>query len=54
MQSLEALDNDRAFLTAGGVFSDDMIDGYLDLKQSEVDAINMSTHPVEFDLYYSV
>jgi len=52
-QALEALDNDRAFLTAGGVFSDDMIDGYIALKMQEVTRFRMSTHPVEFDMYYS-
>jgi glutamine synthetase len=52
-QALEALDKDRAFLTAGGVFSDDMINGYIDLKMHEVTRFRMSTHPVEFDMYYS-
>ena len=52
-QALEALDKDRKFLTAGGVFTDDMIDGYIDLKMEEVTALRMTTHPVEFDLYYS-
>ena len=52
--SLAALDADREFLTAGGVFSDDMIDAYMELKQEEIERLNMTTHPVEFDLYYSV
>jgi len=52
--ALTALDEDRAFLTAGGVFSEDMIDGYLELKREEVETLNMTTHPVEFDMYYSV
>ena len=52
--ALDTLDKDRAFLTAGGVFSDDMIDAYIDLKQGEVDRLNMSVHPAEFELYYSV
>lgn len=52
--SLEALDNDREFLTAGGVFSDDMIDGYIALKMEEVTRFRMTTHPVEFDMYYSM
>jgi glutamine synthetase len=53
-QALEALDKDRDFLKAGGVFSDDLIDGYLALKMDEVTRFRMSTHPVEFDMYYSV
>jgi len=53
-QALSALDADREFLTAGGVFTDDMIDGYIDLKMSEVTRLRMTTHPVEFDMYYSL
>jgi glutamine synthetase len=52
--ALEALDNDREFLTAGGVFTDDMIDGYIALKQEEVEKLDMTTHPIEFSMYYSV
>jgi glutamine synthetase len=52
--ALDALDADRSFLTAGGVFTDDMIDGYLELKREEVERLNMTTHPVEFDMYYSL
>ncbi len=53
-QALAELDKDRAFLTEGGVFTDDMIDGYIDLKMEEVTRLRMETHPAEFDLYYSV
>ena len=53
-QALEALDADRKFLTAGGVFTDDMLDGYLDLKMEEVTRMRMTTHPIEFDMYYSL
>ena len=52
--ALEALDADRDFLTAGGVFTNDMIDGYIALKSEEVERLNMTTHPIEFDMYYSV
>jgi glutamine synthetase len=53
-QALEALDKDREFLTRGGVFSNDMIDAYIDLKMDEVTRFRMTTHPVEFDMYYSL
>ncbi|MFT6268555.1 MAG: glutamine synthetase [Alphaproteobacteria bacterium] len=53
-EALAALNNDRAFLTEGGVMSDEMIDAYIALKSEEVQLINMSTHPLEFDMYYSV
>ena len=52
--ALEALDEGRGFLTAGGVFSDDMIDAYIALKSEEIELLNMTTHPVEFAMYYSV
>ena len=53
-RALEALDADREFLTAGGVFTDDMIDGYIKLKMEEVTRFRMTTHPVEFSMYYSL
>jgi glutamine synthetase len=53
-QALDALDKDREFLTVGGVFTDDLIDGYIDLKMQEVTQLRMTTHPIEFDLYYSL
>jgi len=53
-QALSALNEDRSFLTVGGVFTDDMIDAFIELKNEEVERLNMTTHPVEFDMYYSV
>ncbi len=53
-EALKALDEDRDFLKAGGVFSDDLIDAYIELKMEEVTRLRMSTHPVEFDMYYSL
>jgi len=52
-QALEALDADREFLTKGGVFTNDWIDAYIDLKMDEVNKVRMTPHPVEFGLYYS-
>ncbi len=51
--ALDYLDRDRAFLTAGGVFTDDMIDAYIELKMQDVQRLRMTTHPVEFEMYYS-
>ncbi len=53
-EALDALEADREFLTKGGVFTDDMLDAFIELKREEVDKVNTTTHPVEFDLYYSV
>ncbi len=52
--ALDALDKDREFLTKGGVFSNDFIDTYIALKMEEVTRMRMTTHPIEFDMYYSV
>jgi glutamine synthetase len=53
-EALTALDGDRAFLKAGDVFSDDLIDAYVDLKMQNVTRLRMTTHPVEFAMYYSL
>ena len=53
-EALEALDNDRDFLTKSGVFTDEMIDAYIELKMQDVYRVEHTTHPVEFDMYYSV
>ena len=52
-EALAALKADHEFLTRGGVFSEDWINSYIDLKMEEVNRVRMTTHPVEFDLYYS-
>jgi glutamine synthetase len=52
-QALEALDKDREFLTRGGVFTDDWINAYIDLKMEEVNKVRITPHPAEFGLYYS-
>ncbi|MEO0347537.1 MAG: glutamine synthetase, partial [Pseudomonadota bacterium] len=53
-QAIDALEADREFLKAGDVFSDDLIDGYIELKTEEVQRLRQATHPVEFDMYYSL
>src|SRR6266699_5998001 len=53
-EALGYLDKDRAFLKKGDVFTDDLIDGYLELKWGEVYALEHSPHPIEFQMYYSV
>ena len=54
-ESLDALDEDRDFLLQGDVFSDNLIDAWIDYKRTEeVDAIRLRPHPYEFSLYYDV
>jgi glutamine synthetase len=53
-EALDSLDKDRAFLKAGGVMNDDMIDAYIELRMAENMRYEMTPHPVEYDMYYSV
>ena len=52
--ALQSLEADYEFLTAGGVMDKDMIDAYVGIKRAESQHVNMTTHPLEFELYYSV
>jgi len=53
-QALDYLERDHAFLTKGGVFTEDMIQAYIELKRKDVERLNMTVHPAEFDMYYSL
>jgi glutamine synthetase len=53
-EALNSLDADRTFLTKGGVFTDDQIDAYMELKWEEVYAWEHQPAPVEYKMYYSV
>ena len=53
-EALDNLDRDREFLIRGDVFSNDMLDAYIDLKMEESTRLRMTTHPIEFDMYYSL
>ena len=52
--ALQALDTDREFLKKGGVFTDEFIDAYIELKTTEIQKIDLVPHPMEFELYYSL
>jgi glutamine synthetase len=53
-EALENLDANRGFLKVGGVFTDDIIDAYIELKMTEVHRFEHTPHPIEYDMYYSV
>ncbi len=53
-EALASLKADNEFLLAGGVFSKEYIDAFIELKQKEVDKVRMTPHPAEFELYYSL
>ncbi len=52
-EALENLDKDRKFLKQGDVFTDDFIDGYIDLKMAEQKRLEITPHPLEYFYYYS-
>jgi len=52
-EAIDALKADHAFLLEGGVFAPELIEAYIELKEEEITRLNMTTHPVEFDMYYS-
>jgi glutamine synthetase len=53
-EALESLAADSAFLKAGDVFTEDFIQSWIDLKMAEVKRFEMTPHPVEYEMYYSV
>lgn len=53
-EALRNLDLDREFLKRGGVFNDEWIDAFIELKQHELDKYRMTSHPVEYEMYYSL
>ena len=53
-EALEALKADHKFLKQGDVFTDDMIESYMELKWEEVYAFEHTPHPIEFQMYYSI
>ena len=53
-QAIDTMSADREFLLAGDVFSNDLIDGYIELKEEEITLLRMATQTIEFDIYYSL
>jgi glutamine synthetase len=53
-EALNALEADTDFLTKGDVFTEDQLSAYIELKREELEAVKLTPHPAEFDLYYSV
>ncbi len=52
-QALQSLQADHDYLLEGGVFSSDFIERFIALKQEEVNRLRLTTHPVEFEMYFS-
>ncbi|HXH21395.1 MAG TPA: type I glutamate--ammonia ligase [Dehalococcoidia bacterium] len=51
-EALDALERDHAFLLKGGVFTQDVIDTWLEYKRLEIPKVSMRPHPYEFHLYF--
>jgi glutamine synthetase len=52
-EAMSALEKDHKFLTEGGVFSEDLIETWIQWKrEKEIDEIALRPHPHEFHLYY--
>ncbi|NKF52162.1 glutamate--ammonia ligase [Shewanella sp. WXL01] len=52
--ALESLEADHEFLMKGGVFTKDFIESYIEIKSAECEKVSRTTHPMEFELYYSL
>jgi glutamine synthetase len=53
LDALESLQKDHAFLLEGGVFTEDLIEAYIEYKiDNEINPINLRPHPYEFALYF--
>jgi len=53
-ESLKALENDFEFLLKGGVFTEDLIQTWIEAKRKEIDEIRFIPHPKEFELYFDI
>ena len=52
---LDALEADKEFLLQGDVFTEDLLDAYIEYKRTEeIDAIRLRPHPYEFNLYFDI
>ena len=53
--ALEALEADHDFLLEGGVFTEDLIQAWIDYKRkNELEPLSLIPHPLEYQLYYGV
>jgi len=53
-EALEALRADHDYLVEGGVFTEDLIETWIEGREAEITAIRLRPHPHEFELYYDI
>jgi glutamine synthetase len=51
-EALDALEADHAFLTKGGVFTEDLIETYVEFRREQSDKVKIRPHPYEFPMYF--
>ena len=52
---IDALEKDHAYLLKGGVFTEDLLEMWIDYKRErEIDFVRLRPHPAEFALYYDI
>ncbi len=51
---IDSLEADHDFLLAGDVFTEDLIQTWIELKRADIDALRLRPHPYEFDLYFGI
>ena len=53
-EALDALEKDSSFLLEGGVFTDDLLASYIELKREDVDAARLRPSPIEYEMYFDL
>ena len=53
-EALDALEKDTDFLTEGGVFTEDLLASYIELKREDVDAARLRPSPIEYEMYFDL
>ena len=53
-EAMDALEEDHDFLTAGDVFTDDLIDTWISIKRGEIDQARLAPTPLEYELYFHI
>ncbi len=53
-EAFRALKKDHDFLTAGGVFTEEFLDNFMEMKKAQMDSVRLRPHPHEFNLYYNL
>ena len=53
-EAIDALEEVHDFLTAGDVFTDDLIETWIGIKRGEIDQARLAPPPLEYELYFHI